>query len=79
VVFLDQVLLRPEAPRHDHFAVLLQRLADRAERLLYRGVDEAAGVDDDKIRVLVARRGGIAFGAQLRKDALRIDQRLRTA
>ena len=49
------------------------------ERFLHRGVDEAAGVDDDEVRAVVVRRGGVALGAQLREDALRVDQRLGAA
>jgi len=79
VVLFYQFFFHPKAPDHHDLAVLLKRLADRAERLLDRGVDKAAGVDDYEIRILVARRSGIAFGTQLREDALRIDERLRTA
>jgi hypothetical protein len=68
-----------QTPRDDHLAVLGERLADGAERLLDRGVDEAAGVDDDEVGAGVIGRGGVALGAQLREDALRIDQRLRAA
>src|SRR5205814_9081917 len=42
------------------------------------GVDEAAGVDDHEVGVVVGGRGGVALGAQLREDALGIDQRLGT-
>jgi hypothetical protein len=73
------LLLGPQAPRDDHLAVRGERLADGAEGLLDRGVDEAAGVDDDEVGAGVVGRGGVAFGAQLREDALRIDQRLRAA
>ena len=46
------------------------------ERLVHRGVDEAARVDDDDVGGIVGLRDFAAFGAQLREDALRIDQRL---
>jgi hypothetical protein len=75
----DDTLLRAEAAGHHHFAVLGERFADRVERFLYCGIDEAAGVDDDEVSVVVAWRGGIALGAQLREDALRIDEGLGTA
>ena len=42
-------VLRAEAAGDDHLAVLGERLADRVERFGDRGVDEAAGVDDDEI------------------------------
>jgi hypothetical protein len=75
---LYQVLFRTQAARDYNPAILCERLADRAERFLDRGVDEAAGVDDDEVRAGVARRGGVALGAQLREDALGVDQRLGT-
>jgi hypothetical protein len=74
-----QFLLDPETPGNDHLSVLGQRLADRLERLRHRGVDEAAGVDDDEVGAGVARRGGIALRAQLREDALRVYEGLGTA
>ena len=60
-------------------AVLGERLADRVERLLDRGVDEAAGVDDDEVGAGVVGRGDVALGAQLGEDALGVDERLGTA
>ena len=76
---LHHAVLRSQATGDDHFAVLGERLADRVERFRDRGVDEAAGVDDDEVGAGVIGRGGVAFGAQLREDALRVDQRFRTA
>jgi hypothetical protein len=74
----DDVLPDTQAPRDHDFAVLGERLADRLERLLDRGVDEAAGVDDDEVGTGVILGGFVALGAQLREDALGVDQRLRT-
>jgi hypothetical protein len=74
----DDFLFDAQAPRDDHLAVLGERLADRLERLLDRGVDEAAGVDDDEVGTGVILGGFVALGAQLREDALGVDQRLRT-
>jgi hypothetical protein len=75
----DEVVLDPEATRDDDFAILGERLADRLQRFLDRGVDEAAGVDDDEVGAGVVLGGVVALGAQLREDALGVDQRLRTA
>ena len=75
----DDVALRAEAAGDDHLAVLVERFADGVEGFVDRLVDEAAGVDDDEIGVLVAGGDQIALGAQLREDALGIDQRLRAA
>ena len=72
------VLFDAQAPGHHHLAVLGERFADRIERFLDRGVDEAAGVDDDEVGAGVILGGFVALGAQLREDALGVDQRLRT-
>jgi len=79
VRLLDEVFLGTEAAGDDDLAVLGQRLADRIQRFLLRGVDEAAGIDDDEVGAAVRLRGLVAFGAQLGEDALGIDERLRTA
>jgi hypothetical protein len=77
----DDVALRPlaKAARDDDLAVLGQRLADGPERLLHGGVDEAAGVDQDHVGLVVAGHGLVALGPQLREDPLGIHQRLGTA
>jgi hypothetical protein len=72
------VLFDTQAPRDHDFAVLGERLADGLQRFLDRGVDEAAGVDDDEVGAGVILGGFVALGAQLREDALGVDQRLRT-
>lgn len=74
----DDVLFDAQAPRHHDLAILGERLADRVEGLFDRGVNEAAGVDDDEVGAGVVLGGIVAFGAQLREDALGVDQRLRT-
>jgi hypothetical protein len=77
--FRDDAFLGAETAGHDHFAVFGERFADRIERFLDCRVDEAAGIDDDEVRIVIRRRGGVALGAQLGKDALRIDEGLGTA
>jgi hypothetical protein len=74
----DEVLLHAQATGDDDLTVLGQRFADCMERLLDRRVDEAAGVDDDEVGAGVVLGGVVALGAQLREDALGVDQRLRT-
>ena len=74
----DEILLDPETPRNDNLPILRERLADGAERFLDRGVDEAAGIDDDEVGARVSGRSRVALGAKLREDALGIDQRFRT-
>ena len=73
------VALGAQAAGDDHLAVLRQCLAYGLERLLHRRIDEAAGVDHHQVGSLVGGRNGITLGAQLRQDALRIDQRLGAA
>ena len=75
----DQVVLETQTPRDNHLAVLGQRLADRAERLLDRGVDEAAGVDDDEVGAGVVGRGGVTLGPELGEDSFGIYKCLGTA
>jgi hypothetical protein len=70
---------RAKAAGHHDLAVLVQGLADGVQAFLHRGVDEAAGVDDDQVGTVVALGGFVAFGTQLGEDALGIDQRLGAA
>ena len=74
---LNHAFFRPQAAGYDDLAVLGQRLADGGERLLDRGVDEAAGVDDDEVGAGVIRRGSVALGPQLGENSLRINQGFR--
>jgi hypothetical protein len=73
------VALSAQAAGDDDLAVLRQCFTDRVQRLSDRRIDEAAGVDDDEIGSRVARGDQIAFSAELRKDAFRIDERFGTA
>ena len=75
----DRVGLGPHAAGHDHFAILVHRLADGGERFRLGAVEKAAGVDDDRVGAGVAARELVAFGAQARQDALAVDERLRAA
>jgi len=76
---LNDSLLRSQTSRHHDLSVFFQSLTNRAERFFDRGVDEAAGVDDDEVGAGVVGRGGVALGAKLREDALGVDERFRTA
>jgi hypothetical protein len=73
------VALSAEAAGDDDLTVFRQCFTDGIQRLIDRRIDEAAGIDDDEIGSRVARGDQIAFSAQLRKDAFRIDERFRTA
>ncbi len=76
---LHDVTLGAEAAGDDDLAILVERLADGVERFLDGSVDEAAGVDDHQIGIVVARRNLVAFGAQLGQDTLGIRTGFRTA
>ena len=76
---LNDALFRSQAAGHYDLAVLRQSLADGVERLLDRGVDEAAGVDDDEIGARVVGRSGVTLRAKLREDLFRVYECLRTA
>ena len=75
----DLVGLGPHAAGDDDLAVLGHRLADGAERFRLGAVEEAAGVDDDEIGAGMRLGQLVALGAELRDDALGIDERLRAA
>jgi hypothetical protein len=70
----DFLGLRAEAAGDDHLAVFGQRLADGLERLVDRGIDEAAGIHHDEVGGAIAGRDLIPFGAQAREDTFGIDQ-----
>src|SRR5690606_23321898 len=69
-----QDLLGPlaQATGDDHPAGLLQSLADGIERLLDRGRDEAARVDDDEVRVLVRGYELVAVRSQVAQNVLAV-------
>ncbi len=77
MLLADQFRRRAHAAGDDDLAVFLQRRADRAQRLVARRIQEAAGVDDDQVGAVVLARDLVALGAQAREDALGIDERLR--
>ena len=63
----------------DDLAVLMQRLADGIKRFGHGFVNEAAGIDHDQVGAFVLVGDLVALGAQLRDDALGIDERLGAA
>ena len=65
---------RAEAPRHDHLAVLDQGRADGLERLGLGAIEEPARVDDHEVGAGVRAGQLVAFGPQLRDDALAVDE-----
>jgi len=76
---LHDAALRPQAAGDDDLAVLLQGFADGVQRFLDRGVDEAAGVDDDEVGAGVVGRGDIALSPELGEDPFGIYECLRAA
>ena len=75
----DHGLFHAHAAGDDDLAVLGQRFADGFQRFGLGAVDEAAGVDDHDIRVVVLGRDFVPFGAELGQDAFGVDQGFRTA
>ena len=72
VCCLDNVALGAETACNDDLAVFIQRFTDGVERLLNCGIDKAAGIDDNEVRIIVTRRDFVALGAQLGQDTLGI-------
>ena len=68
-----------ETTRHDYASIFRERLTDGVQRFLYGRVNEAAGIYHHQIGVLISRGDGVAFGAQLRKDLLGVNERLGAA
>ena len=79
VCLFDDIAFRTQTPGDDNLAVLGERLADGAERFFDRGVDEAAGVDDDEVGAGVVGRGDIALSPELGEDPFGIYECLRAA
>jgi hypothetical protein len=75
----NEIAFKTQTTRHHDLAVLGERLADGAQRLLDCRVDEAAGVDDDEVGAGVVGRGKVTLGPQLGEDALRVYKCLGTA
>lgn len=66
----NDIFALAETTGHDHLAVLGECFADRIQRFLNRGVDEAAGIHHDDIGSAVTADDLVAFHPQLREDAL---------
>ena len=75
VMLADVIRLRPQTPRHDHFAILLQRFANRLKAFCLGAIEETAGVHDHRIRASIVGRHAVSFGAQTRQNAFAIHQR----
>jgi hypothetical protein len=77
--FFYQIFFKTQAPRNDDLAILSERFADGAEGFLDRGVDEAAGVDDDEVGAGVVGRGDVTLGPELGEDSFGIYECFRAA
>jgi hypothetical protein len=76
---LDDVALGAEAAGDDDLAVLVECLADGVERFLDGGINEAAGVDDDQIGIIVIWGNFVTLGAQAGKDQFGVGTGFRAA
>ena len=74
VMLADVIRLGAQAAGDDHAAVCRQGFADGVEAFGFGAIEEAAGVDDHRVRSGVIGRDGVAFGAQAGQDALAVDQ-----
>ena len=72
----DGIGLDAVAAGDDDASVLGHGLADRGQRFGLGAVEEAAGVDDHHIRVVIAGRNHITLGPELGDDAFAVDQGL---
>jgi hypothetical protein len=70
----DLARLRSHAAGDDNLAVVRHGLADCAKRFRLGAVEEATGVDDDEVGACMLLGQLIALGAELRDDALGIDE-----
>ena len=68
-----------QAARNDDFAVFGQRVTNGFKAFLHGLVNKAAGVHNHQVCIGKGFAGGVAFGAELGKDKLRIGQRLGAA
>jgi hypothetical protein len=77
--FFYQIFFKTQTPGNHYLAIFRESLADGVQRLLDRGVDEAAGVDDDEIGAGVVGRGDITLSPELGEDSFGIYECLRAA
>ncbi|EHB41061.1 hypothetical protein SEENIN0B_00909 [Salmonella enterica subsp. enterica serovar Infantis str. SARB27] len=77
--FADLIFFCAQAAGDDYLTVFVQRFANGFQRLLYRAVNKATGINDNHIRIVIAWHNVIAFGTQLSQDAFRINEVFRTA
>ena len=75
----DLLGLRAHAAGDDHLAVLAQRRADGLQRLALGGIEEAAGVHDDRVGARMRLGEFVPLRPQARDDALGIHERLGAA
>jgi hypothetical protein len=75
----DRLGVLAHASRHDHPAVLGNRLADCGQAFLLGRIEKAAGVDQHHVGAGIVLGEGIAVGAQAGEDPLGINQRLGAA
>jgi hypothetical protein len=72
------ILVTPYTTGNDDPAILRQRFTNHVQRIRLGTVDKTAGVYHHYIGVIIGGDYLLAFGAELSKDMLGIDQGLRT-
>ena len=68
-----------QAAANNDAAVFFKRFGNCLQAFFNGFIDEAAGVDDDEVGVLIGRADAVAARAQLRHNTLGVDERLRAA
>ena len=75
----DRPRFGSHATGDDHLAILAHRGTNSGKRFRLGAVEKPAGIDDHRVSAFVMLGDVIALSAQLRDDALGIDQRLGAA
>ena len=70
--------LRAKTTRHNDPTIFGQCFADRIETLAHRIINEAAGIDHDKIRISIVGCDLVPVRTQSGQDQFTVDQRFRT-
>jgi len=79
VGFSYQIFFKTQTPGNHDLAIFRECFADRVQRLLDRGVDEAAGVDNDEVGAGVIGRGDVTLSPELGEDSFGIYECFRAA
>jgi hypothetical protein len=77
--FRNHLRTGPEAAGDNDPAIVLHGLPDGSERFVHRLVDEAAGVHDNQVRILIGSDRLVSLRPKLSQDPLGVHKGFRTA